>query len=103
MGFCGSETATEAPPLILDIVQSKRCSEREESQAKNCVSRHFCHTPHVVLLVSHQIDSSLLLWMQMCALPSLVGGVREMESEEEDVMTDVVLFTFFRLFINLFM
>ena len=38
----------------------------------------------------------------MCAIPSSVEGVGEIECKEEDVTTDVLLFTFFRLFIGLF-
>ena len=49
-----------------------------------------------------ELTPSLLLWMQTCALPSSVEGVREIECEEEDVATAVLLFTVLRLFISLF-
>ena len=50
-----------------------------------------------------ELTPSLLLRMQTCALPSSVEEIGEIECKEEDVMTDVLLFTFFRLFIGLFM
>ena len=49
-----------------------------------------------------ELTPSLLLRMQTCALPSSVEGVGEIECEEEDVATAVLLFTFLRLFISLF-
>ena len=58
--------------------------------------------PTRIFLFLTELTPNLLLRMQTCALPSSVEGVREIECKEEDVATDVLLFTFFRLFIGLF-
>ena len=49
-----------------------------------------------------ELTPSLLLQMQTCALLFSVEGVREIECEEEDVATIVLMFSFLRLFISLF-